>query len=78
MSKKAERNQNLQMGKAEKAYKGYIPSVEGSQNPGMTAVDGEQAADEERPQLERPQPWEAGQVNMVPTREEEARPDRRH
>lgn len=29
MSKKGERNQDLQHGKAEKAYHGYLPSVEG-------------------------------------------------
>jgi|GEM_PF-2725518 len=29
MSKKGERGQNLQPGKAEKAYGGYLPSVEG-------------------------------------------------
>lgn len=55
MSRKSERNQDLQMGKVEKAYKGYLPSVEGAQNPGMTATDGERAAaDRERPQMDRP------------------------
>lgn len=29
MSKKGERNQNLQPSKAQKAYGGYLPSVEG-------------------------------------------------
>lgn len=75
MSKKSERNQNLQAGKAEKAYKGYLPSVEGAQNPGMTAVDGEQAADEERPQLQRPEPREMGQVSGIPIREVPAEPE---
>ncbi len=57
MSHKRERNQNQQMGKVEKAYGGYLPSVEGSQNPGMTATDGESMATaEQRPQLKRPLP----------------------
>lgn len=33
MSEKGERNQHQQEGKAEKAYKGYIPSVMGKGRP---------------------------------------------
>lgn len=35
MSEKGERNQKLQEGKAEKAYKGYLPSVMGKSRPDM-------------------------------------------
>ncbi|HEY3369094.1 MAG TPA: hypothetical protein VGK74_28895 [Symbiobacteriaceae bacterium] len=41
MSKKGERNQELQPGKAEKAYGGYLPSVQTE----IEADEGERPAD---------------------------------
>ncbi|BDG62447.1 hypothetical protein [Caldinitratiruptor microaerophilus] len=62
MSKKSERNQDLQQGKAERGYGGYLPSVARGGGRLALPVDPEPAVQEDDKERQRPEPWETKDV----------------
>lgn len=69
MSQKGDRNQNLQMGKAERAHNGYLPSMERGKTHQAKGDGWGSSVAPGHP--EGPEPWEEGRNSGVPIREEE-------
>lgn len=62
MSKKRERNQDLQHGKAERGYGGYLPSVARGHGHFANPIEPEPTVQEGDKELQRPERWETKDV----------------